>query len=239
MVTLREALENSYNLATIHLARSVGLKNIVSTAKTAGISSKLAAYPSLALGAMEVSPLELAQSYAIFPNRGVAVTPLSVTQVVSPEGKILTHRDAQVEAAFAETSIYLMNQALRGVFLRGTARSAQLEFEHEVAGKTGTTSDSRDAWFVGYTPNLVTLSWVGFGNNQSTGLTGASGALPIWEKFMNSLPDVGDSLVFHRPEGIVEATIEKSSGRLYSPSCNGSPLLEYFLEGTKPESPCS
>lgn len=237
-VRARVALEKSYNVATVDLALSTGLENIIETARIAGIESDLKPYPSLALGAFEVSPLELASAYTIFPNQGVRTIPLAIRKVVTPEGKILEKKPIRMERVFSEDVIYIMNQLMRGVVDRGTAASSRYRgFKHIAAGKTGTTSDYRDAWFVGYTPDLLALSWVGYDDNRKTSLSGSSGALPIWVEFMKAATLSKDNKKFPVADNVTTVTIDKRTGLLPNPVC-GDSMIEYFIQGTEPTESC-
>ncbi len=239
-VTLRQALENSYNLATSKLAQQVGLDTIVTTARKLGIESPLEAYPAIALGIFEVTPLELIRAYSVFPNQGIRSEPVAITSVVTREGMVLERKGIKMNRAISPDLAYLMNEALRGVVDRGTGAVARtLGYTGLAAGKTGTTSDYRDSWFVGYTPDLLALSWVGYDDGTTTGLSGSSGALPIWVDFMKQTNPPGASRVdFPATENIVLEKIAKSGGGLYRDSC-GEPFEEVFLRGTEPTEYCT
>ena len=236
LVTLQEALEQSYNIATSRLAMEVGLENIVEMARAAGIESPLEPYPSLALGAFEMTPLELARAYTLFPNQGTRVDPIAITSVVTRDGVVLEKKGFRMKRVVPPDVAYLMNFALRGVLDRGTASSARaLGFTGLAAGKTGTTSDNKDSWFVGYTPDLLALSWVGYDDATPTGLTGASGALPIWAEFMQKVSHVSKS-DFPAANNIILVKIDKS-GRLHRMGC-GEGFEEAFVRGTEPKENC-
>lgn len=237
-VTLREALEHSYNIAASKLAMDVGLEKVVETARAAGIESPLEPYPSLALGAFEVTPLELIRAYTIFPNQGTRTEPIAIMSLVTRDGKVLEKKGFKMKKVISPEVAYLVNSALRGVVDRGTASPARkMGFTGLAAGKTGTTSDYRDSWFVGYTPDLLALAWVGYDDGTTTGLSGASGALPIWADFMkNENPPGASRSDFPATDNILLVTISKS-GKLYKPEC-GEPFEEAFLKGTVPEEYC-
>lgn len=186
-VTLRRALEMSLNAATSRVAREVGVKRVRDIAHRMGIQSSLPAVPSLALGSAEVTPLEVAVAFSTLANNGVRTQPLAVKQVVNSGAKILEKRDVRVEQILAPGIAFMMNNMLKGVLDRGTAAQARSwGFNRPAAGKTGTTNDYKDAWFVGYTPDLLALVWVGFDNQSKVGLSGAQAALPIWTEFMKN-----------------------------------------------------
>lgn len=237
MVTLRQALEQSYNIATAKLAMDAGLEAVVRTAREAGISSPLSAVPSLSLGAFEVSPLELASAYGIFPNRGVRAEPLSVIHIMTPDGEVLEKKNLKIRKVFDELPVALTTHILKGVLERGTAAAARsLGFRGIAAGKTGTSSDYRDAWFVGFTPQLLSLVWVGFDDNVSLKMSGARAALPIWAAFMKEA--VGDSQQdFTFPSNLVQVNIDPLTGELATKACSQT-ITEFFLPGTEPSEKC-
>ena len=186
-VTVRKALERSLNSATSRLAQDVGIRAVRDIAHRLGIQSPLPAVPSLSLGAAEVTPLEVAVAYATLANNGQRNRPLAVKHVVDQNAKILERRDVRPERVLSPKLAYAMNQLLKGVLDRGTAVSARrLGFTRPAAGKTGTTNDYKDAWFVGYTPELLAVVWVGFDGPSKIGLSGAAAALPIWTEFMKN-----------------------------------------------------
>lgn len=237
-VRLRTALENSYNAATVWLGHQIGFDRVVDTARAAGINSDLQPYPSLALGAFEVTPLEMARAYTVFPNAGTKTNLLALRRVVTPDGKVLEKKNMELQPVFDPQTIYLLNHLLKGVIDHGTAVSARTNGFHKIAaGKTGTTSNTRDAWFVGYTPNLVTLTWVGYDDNSVTGLTGASGALPMWTTFMKKATVGQNDDDFPIPTNIVTVPIDDKTGLLYEKSCSQK-VIEYFVAGTEPTKSC-
>lgn len=237
-VTLREALEQSYNLATSKLAIDVGLEKVVKAAREAGIESPMHPYPALALGAFEVTPLELVRAYTIFPNQGTRTEPIGITGVVTREGVVLEKKGFKMKKAVSPDLAYLMNSALRGVLDRGTAESARaLGFTGLAGGKTGTTSDYRDSWFVGYTPDLLAVAWVGYDDGTPTGLSGASGALPIWAEFMRRVDPPGGRKIDFPATGEILLVKVAKNGKLYKSEC-GEFFEEAFVKGTEPKEYC-
>lgn len=235
-VSFREALEKSYNASTVWLAHQIGLNEVISTAKLVGIGSNLKPFPSMPLGAFEVRPLDLAYAYSVFANQGSLSKPISVRRVVTPKGEVLEKKSLELKNVFDPKVIYLMNKLMEGVFVDGTAKSAgAYGFSGRAAGKTGTTSDYRDAWFVGYTPDLLALTWVGYQNNQTTGLSGSSGALPIWAQFMKDASQTSKD--FFVPEDIVLVPVDEKTGLLYRSFCS-TMREEYFIDGTEPKRYC-
>lgn len=186
-VTLRRALESSLNSATARVAQDVGIRRVRDVAYRLGIQSSLPAVPALSLGAVEVTPLEVAVAFSTLANGGARTRPLAVKQVIDQSTKILERRDVKPEQVISPQLAYAMNMLLKGVLDRGTGSMARRwGFTRPAAGKTGTTNDYKDAWFVGYTPDLLAVVWVGFDGPRKIGLSGAEAALPIWTEFMKN-----------------------------------------------------
>jgi penicillin-binding protein 1B len=165
----------------------VGIRRVRDIAKRLGIQSALPAVPSLALGSAEVTPLEVAVAFSTIANGGVRTRPLAVKLVLDQSSQPLEKRDVRVEQVINPQLAHMMNYILKGVLDRGTAASARrMGFTRPAAGKTGTTNDYKDAWFVGYTPDLLAVVWVGFDGQSKLNLSGAEAALPIWTEFMKS-----------------------------------------------------
>jgi penicillin-binding protein 1B len=237
-VTFRRALEKSLNSATARIARDVGIKRVRDIAHRLGIQSALPAVPSLALGAGEVTPLEVAVAFSTLANNGVRTRPLTVKQVMDPNGRVLEKRDVRVEKILTPQLAFIMNHLLKGVLDRGTGDLARRwGFTRPAAGKTGTTNDYKDAWFVGYTPDLLAVVWVGFDNKAKLGLSGAQAALPIWTEFMKRATAGAPITDFVPPAGIKIVDIDPLSGQLATPNCSYV-LREAFLEGEEPTSTC-
>lgn len=237
-VSARQALEESLNVPTVRAAERVGLEETIRVARRCGISSPLTRLPSLALGAQEVTPLELATAYGTLARLGRHVPASIVREVTDSDGKPVARRKLEETSALSPQAAFLVDHVLQGVLVRGTAQSASaLGYAGAAAGKTGTTDDTRDAWFVGYTPELLALVWVGYDDNARTGLTGATGALPIWVDLMTRAEDVHPSAGFREPEGIVRREIDPESGGL---AVSGCPQIqeELFASGTEPTWDC-
>ena len=186
-VTLRQALENSLNSATSRVAQDVGIRRVRDLAHRLGIQSPLPPLPALSLGAAEVTPLEVAVAFSTLANSGARTRPLAVKQVMDQNSQVLERRDIRPEQVLDSELANTMNQILKGVVDHGTAAMARRwGFYRPAAGKTGTTNDYKDAWFVGYTPDLLAVVWVGFDGSSKIGLSGAQAALPIWTEFMKN-----------------------------------------------------
>jgi len=238
-VTARQALEESLNVPTVRAAQRAGLERVVSTARSCGVASPLSALPSLALGTAEVTALELACVYGTFADGGMRTAPWIVRAVTDAEGAPVGERRLERARALREETAFLVRDLLHGVFERGTARSAAAwGFDGIAAGKTGTTDDTRDAWFVGFTADVLALVWVGYDDNAKTGLTGASGALPIWVDVMQGVPGGDEPLVLDPPEGVTVREVDPESGELATAGCTRV-VREYFARGTEPQESCS
>lgn len=237
-VRARVALEDSLNVPTIRVARQVGLRSVVRTARECGIESPLHAYASLALGAQEVTPYELARAYATLASGGVRHDLHVVREVRDADGRRLPSKDAEPKRVASEAAVFLVNDILRGVLDRGTAqRTRALGYFGHAAGKTGTTDDTRDSWFVGYSPTFLVLTWVGYDDGTRTGLTGAAGAMPIWVDIAQvGFPRFGDP-GFKAPNGVVQRTIDANTGELAVPECPEK-FDEWFIAGTEPDELC-
>ena len=184
-VPIREALERSYNVATARLGQQVGIPRVVEMARRLGIESPLPAVPSLAIGAADLTPLELARAYATLANGGIRPQIRTFEDVVDPRGGTLERQPIEFERVLDGGTAYLVTSLLQGVVDRGTAASLRrLGLAGPVAGKTGTSNQERDAWFVGYTPELVAVVWVGFDEPRSLGIAASGIALPLWGRFL-------------------------------------------------------
>jgi len=237
-ITYRRALAHSRNLGTIHVAAQAGYDHIAALWKSLGVGNPPKAYPSITLGVFEATPFEIATAYTVFPNGGV-IRPLKNLLRVSKGGADVTKKVAGEprRVARAETT-FLVTNMMRSVLNEGTAASARANgFALDAAGKTGTTNDLRDAWFAGFTPDLLTVVWVGFDDNQPVGLSGAQAALPIWTQFMKAATAGKSSVPFDVPEGVSFVDICADSGKLPTPSCP-KVIHESFIAGTEPTQAC-
>ncbi|PCI40109.1 MAG: transpeptidase-transglycosylase [Elusimicrobia bacterium] len=238
-VPLREALARSLNAATVNLAAEIGPKAIIEYARELGIRSPLRPTLGLALGASEVSLLEITGAYAPFANGGYRVEPFGVEAALDTRGSVLEFHHRQPRVVLNPAEVYLMTDLLREVVRTGTARSlARWGLAQNAAGKTGTSNDGKDAWFIGYTPRIVAGVWSGSDIPTALGITGASAALPIWAKFVKTTggpASQGD--VWPKPESVRTATIDPNSGGIASAGCRER-RTEIFAAGTEPTTPC-
>ena len=237
-VSVREALAHSYNIPAVRAAMDAGVPNVIKTAANIGVESRLQPYPSVSLGSFEVTPLEIAYAYSVFANLGVKAEPVSILAVVDSRGNLKETRSAKMKRVAPASICYVMNDVLKDVFDYGTAaRSRSLGFEDEFAGKTGTTNNYRDAWFVGYSPRILSLVWVGFDDGHSTRLAGGDACLPIWTRHMNRIDGLVPDVDWRRPEDVSERLIDPESGMLATPYCPDT-RGEIFVVGTEPQSVC-
>jgi penicillin-binding protein 1B len=234
-VSVRRALEQSLNAATVRIALEIGLPEVIQTAHRLGLSAELAPVPAVALGAFEVTPIELARAYLPFVNGGSRLAGVStIRSIVAADGTDVMPPREPPAPALTPAEAYLMTSLLSGVITSGTAAAARsLGVTGNVAGKTGTTNDERDAWFVGYSPGLLALVWVGFDDNSPIGLSGAQAALPIWADFMRQAANAYGTPSFEVPAGISVAKIDPTTGKLATPYCPTT-ASETFLTGTEP-----
>lgn len=257
--TLRTALTYSRNVVTIKLLRDIGVPYAIQYARRLGIESPLTADLSLALGSSEVTPLELVRAYAVFASRGHLIRPIFIKKVVDRDGQVLEeNHPLPLEAdigrreggiveedlksgesnvypqVISEQTAYLMTSLLRSVVQEGTGWRAR-EIGRPCAGKTGTTNEYTDAWFIGYTPDLITGVWVGFDEKKPLGRfeTGSRAASPIWVACMQKALAGKPVKNFLIPDGIVFAKIDRNTGFLASPSTKDV-IFECFKEGTQP-----
>jgi len=237
-ITIRKTIEDSVNTATTKLASDIGFKEVLETARLAGITSPLLPVPSMVLGSFEVTPRELAYAYATIASGGIRYEPFSLFAVTTADGDKIIVRKVQQKKVLDPRVAYLTGYAMEGVLTRGTAKTAKaLGINFPAAGKTGTTNGNRDSWFVGYTSGVVCAVWVGYDSGADTGLTGASGALLIWTRFMRSLYSQSEPAAVIAPEGIQTAVIDPESGYLATDLCPQT-FREAYLTGTAPKENC-
>ena len=237
-VTLREALTFSLNVATVKVAELVGYTRVTDMAHQFGLDPSIQPTPSVALGAYEMTPLEVATGYTILANEGVRTEPMFIRNVVNSDGESLEQNSIRSRRALDPRVAFLVTSMLEDVIDHGTGATVRSRgFIAPAAGKTGT---SRDGWFAGYTSNLLAIVWVGFDDNRDLGLSGANAPAPIWADFMKravTLPAYRDVKPFDMPEGITKVTIDPESLALATPEC---PVTreEVYIHGTEPTEFC-
>jgi penicillin-binding protein 1B len=218
-VTLEFALEESLNSATSRLANTIGLDRVRAMAAKLGFGD-LPPYPSIVLGGIEVTPMQIAHAYAILANEGLEVPPYAVTAVVDQNSKVIEGHELKAEQVLSPDLAYTMDFMLEQVINHGTGQGARrLGFTRPAGGKTGTTNDSKDAWFAGFTPNLLAVVWTGFDQKEVLGLTGAEASLPAWTAFMKAATAPRPALDFAVPAGVVVANVDPLTGYLAGPYC--------------------
>ncbi len=233
-VTLREAFERSLNVPTVRLTSDIGAARVVQVAKDMGIS-EVRAVPAMPLGVGEVTMRELTAAYTAFPNLGERVEPFLLTSIRDRRGSTLFEHKVQRKRVVGADAAYVMHSLLRGVVRRGTATRLKRYDLGYVAGKTGTTNDYRDAWFVGYTADMVTSVWVGFDRGAPLRLSSSEAAIPVWGTYMNKLPHEPSNP--RPPAGVTFRSIDPEAGMLWREGCPG-PITEAFLDGTAPTRHC-
>jgi penicillin-binding protein 1B len=234
-VTVRGAIEDSRNVPTVELARRVGIGRVAELAHAAGLGD-IPELPAIALGSIEVSLIDLVGAYTVFPSLGTIVRPALIRAVVAGDGDLLYRDRLRAKRVATAAASYVTSHLLEGVVEEGTAAAVRrLGIAQPVAGKTGTTNDTKDAWFVGYSPDLIAGVWVGFDDGTPVGLTGAKAALPIWVAFMKEALPVYPSRTFDVPQGVVFRDVDRHTGLLSSSECTDStPVHEAFVVGTQP-----
>jgi penicillin-binding protein 1B len=238
MIMAADALAHSLNIATIALAQKVGYENVAALARAAGVTSARGT-PSMAIGTYNATPIDMAGAYTIFANYGVHLTPWLLASVRNPNGDIVADFTPVASQVLDPRSAYLTQSLLQGVMERGTASVVRSRgFRAPAAGKTGT---SHDAWFAGYTSNLICIIWVGNDDYTDVKLEGAKAAAPIWAEFMNraaQLPQYSDMKGFVKPEGVTDVRIDKVTGLPADATCPND-FYAAFLDGTIPAGTCS
>jgi penicillin-binding protein 1B len=238
IVTLRTALEKSLNSAAVQVAEKIGYSRVAEFAHRMGLNRGIQGYPSIALGAFEVTPMELAGAYTVFANEGRRVEPHVIRRVEAASGRDITTTKVQSHDVIRPELAYLMTYLMEGVMNRGTAAGVRARgFKLPAAGKTGT---SRDGWFVGYTKDLLVIAWVGFDDNRDLGLEGSRSALPIWTEFMMkayALYPPATRMEFTQPPGIEFVTIDAETMMRATPDCPDT-FQEAFIRGTAPAAYC-
>jgi penicillin-binding protein 1A len=234
-ISVRDAIAQSDNAAAEYLLGAVGAPNVVEWAHALGIDSQLEATPSLALGAYEVTPIELVNAYACFASGGMFEPSHLISKIIGPNGKEIARPGGPPSRrVMSSEEAYLVTSLLRGVVARGTAKRAS-SLGRPLAGKTGTTNRAKDAWFVGYSTELVAGVWVGYDDAIPLGYgeSGGTTALPLWMTFMKGAHEGRPVTDFPKPAGVVSASIDPSSGLLSYPGQENA-VEEEFLDGTVP-----
>ena len=234
-ITLRHALEQSRNVPAVRVMDQLGPKQVIAYARRLGFQSPLPPYLAVALGAAEATLVEMTSAYSVFPNQGVRMRPYSVLKVTDREGNVLEENRPEPKDAIRADTAFVMTNLLRGVVQRGTAQKAAA-LNWPLGGKTGTTDDYTDAWFIGFDPAITIGVWVGFDQKKTLGPggTGADSALPIWIDIMKAwIGDRKDPPTFDAPGNIVFVAVDRGSGDLVTDGAPGA-ITEAFIAGTQP-----
>ncbi len=233
-VPLHVALSESYNVATTRLGMDLGYSVVQETFTKLGIEKKIPKYPSIFVGSFEMTPLEAIQAYQTIASEGF-YSPLNSIRTVESSGDVLSlSYPYKVEQRFRPEPIYLLKFVLKQTFISGTARgfSSRVIEKWKTGGKTGTSDDQRDSWFVGYAGNYLMVVWLGFDDNRKSPLTGRTGALQVWKNFMSRLDPIAYEV--RKPSRIRYEWVDAKDGLLSGERCKGSILIP-FVEGTEPE----
>jgi len=233
-ITLRTALTRSKNLCSVELIDELGVDAVRDVAKRAGIQSPLPRNLTLALGSGDVTPLEMVNAYATLAMQGRRADPVFVRKVVAPDGEVLFDHDGAEEQTLRPEVAYLVTSLMQSVVDEGTARAVS-ELDRPVAGKTGTTNEARDAWFIGFTPEIVAGVWVGFDDNTPLGPaeTGGRAAIPIWLDVAKKATAGRPPIEFTAPNRVVFARVDPDSGELAAFDAEDG-RIEPFIFGTEP-----
>jgi penicillin-binding protein 1B len=232
-IYLYQGLVNSYNLSTAKLGLEVGVPQVLKTINRLGVEHEWPAYPSMLLGAGALSPMGVATMYQTMANGGFSTPLRSIRNVLTAEGEPLKRYPFQIQQRFDAGAIYLLQNAMQRTMTEGTGRSvySQLPRSLALAGKTGTSNDSRDSWFAGFSQDVLAVVWLGRDDNGPTPLTGATGALQVWTDFMRKADPL--PLDMPMPENVVQAWIDASSGQGTDPSCPNAVQVPY-IRGSQP-----
>lgn len=228
MVPMVQALEHSYNLAAVRMGQEFGVPAFINNLRKFGVTSDIPSYPSTFLGAINMSPMEVLSIYGNFATGGFKYPTKSIRAVVDQNGKVLDRYGLNVQQTIDPAAAYVLNYGLQQVMRSGTGQAAyrSLPSNLNLAGKSGTTNDARDSWFAGYSGNYVAVVWLGLDNNKITGLTGSSGALPVWTNVMKQLHQQPVNLT--QPDDVQWQWIDVATGNLSAQGCSNAmyiPLL--------------
>ncbi|HVG23562.1 MAG TPA: PBP1A family penicillin-binding protein [Thermoanaerobaculia bacterium] len=241
-VTVQQALEQSLNSASVRIGLAAGVEPILKTARTLGVQTELDdGNPSILLGAAGIPPIEMAEAYATIARQGARVKPRAIRFITDDRGHAVRGaEEAKSTQVFPQRDVYILTNVMKGVVDRGTAAGARgMGFRKIAAGKTGTTNDKRDAWFIGFTPKTLALTWVGFDDNDPTGLSGGDAAVPMWARYMIGVTAGEPNADFPSPAGVTVVEFDKSSGGLATANCPANLISRgTFKSGTEPATPC-
>lgn len=224
MIPMYTALARSYNQSTVRLGWEMGVPTVINTLRQLGVEADIASYPSVLLGAVDLTPMEVLGMYQVYAGGGFSHPPTAIRAVVNAKGQPLQRYGLSMRQRIDPSHAYIINYGLQQVVETGTARAAlsSLPIDLKLAGKTGTTNDARDAWFAGYSGNYVSVVWLGHDDNRPIGLTGSSGALPVWTNLMKRLPLTAVNLA--QPNNVLWYWLDAATGHLSAEGCAGAVL---------------
>lgn len=251
-LTLRDALKHSVNTITVKLGMDVGLETVVQTAKDYGITTRVLPYPSTSIGAPSVIPMQMAAAYSVFANAGTRVQPRYITRVDDADGNVLWETRVERKQVANDQVSAIVRDMMASVVNNGTGYPARdpankgLPYSVPAAGKTGTTNDGTDVWFIGFTPTLLATVWFGFDRPHTIapGAAGGRFAAPVWGRFMSSLyvgdtPELPTPEAWRWPEGIIAKKVDRLTGLLASDMCPADrAYTEFFIPGSEPTQVC-
>lgn len=239
--TLRNAITHSRNVVTVKLLAKLGVDNVINYTHKVGIKSELTKDLTLALGTSEVTLLELVASFTVFPNMGLLAEPIAIKSIKDSKGVTIEEYNTNIEEVIKPETAYILTSMMESVINNGTARVARrFKIPKTVAGKTGTTDNNTDAWFIGFTPEIIAGVWLGYDDKISLGdlATAAKIAVPIWASFISEVYDKDkETKDFEIPENLITAKIDTTSGLLATKDCKET-VDEVFINGTVPTKPC-
>jgi penicillin-binding protein 1B len=240
VVTVRQALEKSLNAASVRLGLSAGTASIIRTANALGINTPIDNNPAMILGAVEVPPIEMAEAYTTMARMGSRLPLKAIRWVADENGNAVSSAEANPVQVFPARDVYLAVHLMEGVVDRGTAgRVRAMGFRKTAAGKTGTTNDKRDSWFIGFTPRTLGVAWIGFDDNNPVGISGSEGAVPLWTRFMTRITSEEADSEFRVPGGIIFEEVDASTGGRATELCPRNEVVsEAFKVGTQPMQEC-
>jgi penicillin-binding protein 1B len=237
-VTVQDALIHSLNVATVKVAEMIGFQRVVDVARQMGLGNNIQATPAVALGAYEMTPVDVAAGYTPFATNGYRSEPLFLRSVLAADGSVEESAGPRTRGVLDSRVAFLVTSLMEDVINRGTGVTVRsMGFAAPAAGKTGT---SRDGWFAGFTSNLLCVIWIGFDDNRDLELSGSQSAAPVWAEFMKravALPQYRNTQPFTPPPGVIAESIDPQTGLLAGPSCPQS-VNEYFVSGTEPTQTC-
>jgi len=237
-ITVRDAMIHSLNVATIKVAEMIGYQRVVDVARQMGLGSNIQATPAVALGAYEMTPIDVTAGYTAFATNGIRAEPLFIRSVIAADGGTEEQNNPQLRAVLDPRVAFLVTSLMEDVINHGTGTAARsVGFTAPAAGKTGS---SRDGWFAGFTSNLLCVVWIGFDDNRDLDITGGLTAAPIWGEFMKQavqLPAYRNTQEFEAPAGVIQEVVDPDTGQLATTSCPKT-ATEYFISGSEPGQYC-